>query len=182
MTPSRPMKTLALTSLLPLVLLGACMKEDADEFRDGVPTREAAELKVPGGGAQTGALTGVPPSGDVGAVKSALLGQRAEFYTLTRAVTAVVNTGTVAILGLVRTITLFPPTHLQADTAVWGPHTEPLSPNTWRLTVTRIAPHQFEYKLDAKDKTKSDDNFLTTLSGTHTRALRPTAFPPDSSA
>ncbi|HVR60730.1 MAG TPA: hypothetical protein VMU50_02475 [Polyangia bacterium] len=154
----------------------ACAKEnaDADDFRDGVPVREAAELKVPGTSAQTSALTA---SGDVAAVKSALLGQQAEYYQLTRAVTAAVNTGTVSILALVKLITTFPPSHLAGDTAVWGPHTEPLSPNTWRLTVTRVAPHQFQYQLDARAKTKTDADFMTILSGTHTRAVTASGLP-----
>lgn len=158
---------LAMSILLPLTVLGGCAKEEADDFRDGVPTRDAAELKVPGGAARS-ALTA---QGDTGGVKSALLGQLAESYVLTRTVTAAVNTGTVAILGLVKTITTFPPTHLSGDTAVWGPYTEPLSPNTWRLTVTRTAPHQFQYKLEARAKTGTDADFLTILAGTHTRAV-----------
>src|SRR5579872_561607 len=118
MTRSSRPPTLAIALLVQATLLSACMKEEADDFRDGVPTREATELKVPGADASatTSALTA---SGGVGVTKSALLGEQAEFYTFTRTVTAAVNTGTVAILGLVKTITTFPPSSLKKDTAVW---------------------------------------------------------------
>jgi hypothetical protein len=166
-------KSVAMIALLPLTML-ACAKEDADDFRDGVPTREAAELKIPGASAQSSALTA---SGDVAAVKSALLGEQAQYYQLTKAVTDVVNGGTISILGLVKLITTFPPSQLAGNTAVWGPHTEPLSANTWRLTVTRVAPQQFQYQLDARAKTKTDADFMTILSGTHTRAVGANGLP-----
>ncbi len=68
-------------------------------------------------------------------------------------------------------ITDYPPTTVQGDTAIWGPGTDPLSANTYRLTVTKVAPHVFTYKLDGKGKTEPDTAFVTVLSGTHTRAL-----------
>jgi hypothetical protein len=85
-------------------------------------------------------------------------------------VTAVVNGGTGFILLLVKTIVSFPPTSVDGDTGVWGPHSEPLEPNAWRLTVKRLERHVFEWKLDAKDKMLADSAFVTILSGTHTRA------------
>ncbi|MEA2696113.1 MAG: hypothetical protein QOI66_384 [Myxococcales bacterium] len=176
MTSPRSTSRFAIAILTPLVLLGACAKPEADDFRDGVPTREAAELKVPGASTQASALT-AEGDVDVGVVKGALLGQTAEFYFLTRTVTAVVNTGTVAILGLVKTITTFPPTSLKGDVAVWGPYTEPLSPNTWRVTVTRLEPQKFQYELVARSKLKTDADFVTILSGTHTRAVDAAGFP-----
>ena len=165
----RSCKTLfALAALVPSALLVGCgLKDDADSFRGGVPRHETVEVRVPGG-AQPGSLTA-----EGGAVQSALLGQKAEYYVLTRAVTAVINGGTFAVLTLVKTIVGYPATSVNGDTAVWGPHTEPLSPNTWRLTVTRLEPHKFQYALDAKPKTADDSAFLTILAGTHTRAVGP---------
>ncbi|HEY2904115.1 MAG TPA: hypothetical protein VGL59_26235 [Polyangia bacterium] len=164
------MNNIAIVLLAPLALLSACAKMDADDFRDGVPTRDAAELKVPGSDTTTttGALTA---TGDIATTKSALLGERAEFYTFTRTVTAGVNGGTIFILGLVKTITTFPPSSLKGDVAVWGPYTDPLSPNTWRLTVTRVEMDKFQYVLEARGKTEPDSALLTILSGTHTRGV-----------
>ena len=47
--------------------------------------------------------------------------------------------------------------------------------NAWRLTVTRIEPHVFSWKLDGKPKAADDSAFVTILSGTHTRAVDATA-------
>src|SRR6185295_920147 len=104
-----------------------------DEYRGGVPLRETVALHVPGAADNGGALT---IQGGEGSVKSALVGEKAGMYVVTRLVTAVVNGGTWAVLSLVKTIVGYPATTVDraAQTAVWGPYTDPLSPNTWRLT------------------------------------------------
>jgi hypothetical protein len=156
----RMMLVLALAS----ATLGACGKDGGDEFRDGVPYREDVALAVPASDSSSGALT----AGDgTEAIRSGLLGEKSELYTVTRGITAVVNTATAAVLTLVRTITEYPPSSIAGETAVWGPHTEPLSPNTWRLTVDRVGPGQFHYVLEAKPKAVSDAPYLTILSGHH---------------
>jgi hypothetical protein len=87
----------------------------------------------------------------------------------------------VSVLALVRVITAYPPTSVDTDVAVWGPHTQPLSPNTWRLTVHRLAPGQFQYDFEAKPKTADDTGYLKILSGHHnvadTSAPRRTGLP-----
>ena len=154
---------LVLALTLPLAL-GACgRKDDADEFREGVPYHEDVALVIPGGSTQQSALH----AGEVTEVQAKLLGEQAELYKLTRAITVMVNGGTVAVLTLVRTITDFPPSSVGMDVAVWGPHTNPLSPNTWRLTVNRVAKGQFSYVFEAKPKTADDAAYLTILSGHH---------------
>lgn len=165
--PTRLIQRSLLASSLALALAGgACGRlDEADEYRQAVPRHEDVNIVVPGG-AQVGALT----AADVGATRGALLGEQAELYRLTRGVTAVVNGGTVAVLALVRTIVAFPPTQLEDDVAVWGPHTQPLSPNTWRLTVTRLEPGRFQYLFEAKPKTAPDSGYLTILSGHHSFA------------
>ena len=153
-------------------LLGAalatagCGKGEGDEFRGGVPTRDTVQLAVPGG-PTSAALT----AGGTAEVRSALLGERADTYTTTVAVTRAVNGGTWAVLTLVRTIIDYPPTTVQANTAVWGPYTEPLSLNTWRLTVTRIEANRFQWLFEARAKTDPDTAFLTIISGVHTAAV-----------
>src|SRR5262245_44412548 len=109
-----------------LATTGCRRLDDADEYRGGVPLRETVAVHVPGAADSGGALTI-----DNG-VRSALVGQKADTYVVTRAVTAIVNGGTWAVLSLVRTIVAFPATTVDRDaqTAVWGPHTDALSPNT----------------------------------------------------
>jgi hypothetical protein len=173
MTPliARPARFARLLQLLAVCLPGlalvpACGLGDDNEFRDGVPTSDAVELKVPQSQSQTQGSLSASGDGMV-TVRGALLGETADTYKITRTVTAVVNGGTLAVLTLVHTIVQFPPTDLSTDTAVWGPHTEPLSPNAWRLTVTRVAPHSFDYVLAAKPKLADDSAFVAILSGHH---------------
>ena len=142
---------------------GACAKDDGDDFKDGVPQSQDVALVVPGNGASGSALT----ADGTTAVQGRLLGQQAELYKVTRDVTVVVNAATVSVLTLVKTVTNYPPSSVEQDTAVWGPYTDPLSPNTWRLTVNRIAKGHFHYVLQGKAKTADDTAYVTVLSGDH---------------
>jgi hypothetical protein len=150
-----------------LAAAGGCAKDDGDDFRDGVPQSQDVALVVPGNGATGSALTAADGST---AVHSGLQGQQAEFYKLTRDITVVVNTATVSVLALVKAVTNYPPSSVGNDTAVWGPYTDPLSPNTWRLTVNRVAKGQFQYVLDGKAKLAPDSAYVTVLSGDHNLA------------
>ena len=155
-----------------LVLCGAavgalgCGKADDGEFNGSVPTSATVALEVPAAAANT-----APAASNVSVKGGALQGKLANDYVVTRTVVGVVNTATAAVLNLVKDITDYPSTTVAGDTAVWGPGTDPLSANTYRLTVTKVAPHVFTYKLDGKGKTQPDTAFVTVLSGTHTRAL-----------
>jgi hypothetical protein len=145
-----------------------CGKADDSEFSGSVPTKETVALEIPSSAANTAAAAS---SSNLSVRGGALLGDVAKDYVLTATVVAVVNGSTAAVLDLVRDITLFPPTSVSGDTAVWGPGHDPLSANTYRLTVTRTAPHVFTYMLDGKGKNDPDTAFVTVLSGTHTRAV-----------
>jgi hypothetical protein len=158
---------LALILVAP-VALGACGRDDGNDFRDGVPYQEDVALAFPGAAAPaaTGALVA---AGGATVVRAALLGDQSEFYQLTRAITVSVNSGTAAVLALVKAITDYPPTSVAADVAVWGPYTAPLSANTWRLTVNRdpTAKGQFQYVFEAKPRIAGDTAYVTVLSGHH---------------
>ena len=143
--------------------LGGCRLMD-DDFAGSTPTAENVAFDVPA--SKQGALT----SGD-GTKVSALLGEEAGSYQLTRAVTGIVNGATGLVLVLVKTIVSYPPTTVNGETAVWGPHSEPLDKNAWRLTVTRVGKHQFSWALDGKAKAADDTAFVTILAGTHTRSV-----------
>ncbi|MFL5306020.1 MAG: hypothetical protein ACJ8F1_12450 [Polyangia bacterium] len=157
-----------------LVLCGAlvgaigCGKADDGEFNGSVPTSATVALAVPAASANAASAAS---ASNVSVKGGALQGQLAADYVVTRTVVGVVNTATAAVLNLVKAITEYPPTTVQGDTAVWGPGTDPLSANTYRLTVTKVAPHVFTYTLDGKGKTEPETAFVTVLSGTHTRAL-----------
>lgn len=149
------MKRLTIAALT--LMIAGCGPDKADGFRDGYPKADAVTIKVPG---STGALVGDK-------TRQGLEGEKAALYTLTRGVTYVVNGGAVAVLALVKLIGDQPPTSVTGNKAVWGPHTEALSPNTFRFTVTRNRTDDYSYTLEGKAKTDADTKFKIILSGSH---------------
>jgi len=149
------MKPLIVAALT--LLTAGCGLEKADEFRNGYPKGDAVTMKLPG---STGAL-----SGD--RTRQGLEGEKAALYTLTRGVTYVVNGGGVWVLALVKAIGEQTPTTVTGNKATWGPHTEALSPNTYKFTVTRNRADDYSYALEAKGKTEADTAFRVILSGSH---------------
>ncbi|HLL56045.1 MAG TPA: hypothetical protein VK447_20960 [Myxococcaceae bacterium] len=139
--------------------LTACQRP-GDEFREGLPKEDMVKLNVPAN--SSNALTD-----GTGQSQHELKGDTAGLYVLTRGATVIVNGGAVAVLGLVKAITNHPPTSLKENSAVWGPHTEALSPTTWKLTVTRTAARDFTYALEGKAKTAADSAYVVVLSGSH---------------
>ena len=139
------------------LLIAGCGVEKADGFRNGYPKSEAVTMKLPG---SSGAL-----SGD--RTRQGLEGEKAGLYTLTRGVTYVVNGGGVAVLLLVKAIGDQTPTTVTEGKAVWGPHTDSLSPNTYKFTVTKNGTDDYSYVLEARGKTEADSAFRVVLSGSH---------------
>jgi hypothetical protein len=154
-----------LTSVSAAVLVAFCSacghsSDGADAFRAATPSRQSLKVAVPAKSSQ--ALS--PP--DTGSQQSAL-GQTAVWYQNTVAVAAVVNGGLVWVSALCEDIITYPATSVTADTAVWGPFTAPLSPITYRFTVTKSGG-DFNYTLEGKPKTSDDSAFVKVLVGTHT--------------
>ena len=138
------------------------------DFQAGIPSKEMVQVKFPENSAQ-----GLQASEVQGAQASNMIqGQRSDAYTLTRAATSLVNGGTVAVLGLLAAITDHQPTTSTANTATWGPYTDSLSPNTWKLTVTHGQGQNYSYVLEGKAKDAPDSAFVAVLSGTHVAASR----------
>ncbi len=142
------------------LMLTACGNNntEGDAFREGLPNQETVAVKAPEKAGQ--GLT----------VEAQAKGGQSDTYAWTRGATVVVNGGTAAVLTLLEKITEHTPTSLADKTAVWGPHTEPLSPNTWKLTVTQTAEHSYSYVLEAKAKSAADSEYKVILSGAHTIA------------
>ena len=154
-------RTLAAMTLV----LSACGIDSRTEaFRNGFPRNSTVEVKVPESSSTSQGLGGESTRRD------GLLGEQAEFYGFTRAMTVVVNGGVGATLGLVERIVEYTPTSITDNTAVWGPHTDPLSPNTWRFTVTKRAENDYTYVLEGKGKSAPDTEFKAILSGNHVSA------------
>ena len=142
-----------------LVVVGCGRASQEESFRAALPTKDLVEVKAPKSGSQALAAEVHGQAGQ---------GQTSDLYQLTRAATVTVNGGTFAVLALLDAVTKFQPTSIQGDTAVWGPHTDAQSPNTWKLTVKKTGANTYSYTLDAKGKTEADSAFRTVLSGKHT--------------
>jgi hypothetical protein len=146
-----------------IAMIGACGgSPDGEAFRNGVPRTETVQMDVPAGAGQ--ALT-------LETTSQALMGEVAEYYKLTRTITGVVNHGARAVGDLVRMVIVHDPTTVTADQAVWGPWEDPLDPVAWRVTVTRVAEHEYQYRFDGRPRTQPTAEFVTVLSGTHSPAV-----------
>ena len=71
-----------------------------------------------------------------------------------------------AVLLLVHTIVQYPPTSVDGEVHVWGPHSDALDPCEWRLTVVEgEAGERLTWQLDGRDKTTTGSEFVTVISG-----------------
>jgi len=155
------------TSLCLLLGTTGCPEMGGDygsEFARGVPRQDTVLMKIPG--ATSGAVT-------IEAEKQAVLGELSEWYLTTRAVSGVVNAGAIAVGTLVKLVILHPPTTVTQDQAIWGPYQGPLDPIEWKVTVTRIADHQYHYIFEGRAKNNPAAAFVTVLSGTHLPTVGP---------
>lgn len=146
-----------IVAALAIVATG-CGVEKADSFRNGYPKSDAVTMKLPG---STGELRGDSKT------RQELEGEKAAMYSLTRGVTYVVNGGAGFVLTLVKTIGDSTPTKVSETQAIWGPHTDALSPNTYKFTVTKNRTDDYSYQLEAKGKKEDDAKFRVILSGSH---------------
>lgn len=146
---------------VPALLIACGGSSTVDDFRNGLPRGDTVQMNVPKSSGQ--AL-------ETGQVQQAALGAISLFYLATRTVTDVVNGGTGLVLAVLGAITHNPPTSFNGHVAVWGPYTEPLHANTYRLTATDLGNHQYAYVLDAKAKWDPDTAYVSVLTGTHSAA------------
>ncbi|MBE7449710.1 MAG: hypothetical protein HS111_12665 [Kofleriaceae bacterium] len=102
---------------------------------------------------------------DTAAASAFAVGDVATWYVATRDVTRTLNGGTAFVLVLIHTIVLFPPTTVDGDTATWGPHSDPLDPAEWRLTVTAQGDGSYDWALDGRSKLAAGTAFETIIAG-----------------
>ena len=155
-----------LTGLALTALACHAAPDPVEDFRSGVPREETVTVDGPARPGQGQAL-----SQDVEVQSRALRGLLSESAVLTAGVTALINGGALFVGALVKTVVLaVPPTSLKDDTAVWGPFSGGLDPVTWKVTVTRVADHQFQWRFQGRPRRQPSGAFVTVLSGTHTAA------------
>ncbi len=160
------MRRATISSVLATTWLGlaGCVVQsqpDAGKFVEAIPTADEIKLREPVGnqlgttpqGFEPGLTAqGGPPAG------------YATYYKFTRQIFDGVNLGTGYILGAVWLVVQYPPSTLSDNEAVWGPWTEALSPAEYRFRATEVAPGEFEYALEARQKNSADD-FAAVLLG-----------------
>jgi len=162
---------LTLTALTVLSLAGGCRPVDeADEFRNALPREETVKMSVPE--AKGGQALTVESQ-----TQALMMGATADTLQLTRLVSGVVNGGGALVLGLVKLVVSFPATTVSATQAVWGPWEDRNDPVTWKLTVDKIGPADYSYKLEGRDKTMASGAFTTILSGNHKPSLDGSGMP-----
>lgn len=143
---------------------GAMDDDKAEAFRDASPSRQGLSISAPS--ARSQALT----AEEFDSLKQEL-GETAGMYELTVGATTVVNGGMLWVLNLCEQIIKHRPTSVTENEAVWGPHTDALSPDTFRFTVTRKGD-AFDYVLDTRLKASTEESdFVAILAGTHTPGL-----------
>ncbi|MDF3067851.1 MAG: hypothetical protein K0R38_3452 [Polyangiaceae bacterium] len=161
---------LAVAALGAVALLPGCMldkQDDAEEYREAVPQREAVLVAGPETDAPVGRETAsLAPSRYAQAAGP--LGRRdfAKWYGFTRAVRGGVNGVTAWVLGSVGVIVHLEPSAVKDGEAVWGPYTDSLEPVTYRFRVTRVGEAEYDYVLEGRPKDSSlDADYRTVLEG-----------------
>jgi hypothetical protein len=158
---------------LPLLLaagVGAGCIPDSTEYSEATPTAKQVTIPVPGANGTTSAA-----SNGLGSSSYALLGAPSEYYAFTYTVSVGVNTGTIALIDMVKAIVEQKPTSATATSRTWGPYTPGgLDPLTYRMLVTKVAPGQFTFSLDARLKSStSDADYQAFLDGMMTKGSAP---------
>lgn len=156
--------TLIVAGSLAWPALGGCLREDGDDaerFRDAIPT--AAQIEVAGPEAGEATSTAAAARGPLapGAWDD---GPWAKYYGLTREIRDGVNDVTAIVLGSAWVIVHTEPSSLGQREAIWGPWADSLSPAEYRFRVTERAPDEYDYALEGRKKGTAGA-FVPVLSG-----------------
>jgi hypothetical protein len=139
----------ALTSTLLVSLAAAgCVKQDEppDAIGRAIPTADQVRIKLP-------------------ANQSRMLGEVANYYTVTRDVTRTLNGGTAWVLILIHAIVRYPVTSTSGNVYTWGPWSEALDPAEYKLDVTENADGTYDYVLSGRNKTVAGSQFENVIDG-----------------
>jgi hypothetical protein len=160
------MRKIGMTALLVALGTGCAAGGDDSEFKAAIPPENSIQIGAPGG-AQMLTTGGAAQDGTaIGQHNEALVGQTAVFYAITRLTAERVNGHVGAVLLVLWAIVHHPASAVTANSATWGPFTPTLSPVTFELVVTRVAPGQFAYHLDGRPKAStSDSDFQAIITG-----------------
>jgi hypothetical protein len=138
-------------------LVSGCGAADVSEqaFLTALPSRQTLEVSVPVGGAPLALRAG----------STALIGETAGLYVLTRQTTASVNGQVGSVLDTLGAFAHRQPTSVGPGSASWGPFTDALSPVAWRLLMQRLGPTEYGFQLQVRPKAGADGEFQPFLQG-----------------
>jgi hypothetical protein len=137
--------------------------DDADAFREAVPEQQSVALSGPDSSSSGSTATAGPSRRTLGTAPTT---QYAKWYGFTREMRQGVNQVTAGVLGGVWAILHVPPSAIAKASATWGPYTDELEPASYRFRITRIATDEYDYTLDGRPKSSTDDAaFRAVLTG-----------------
>jgi hypothetical protein len=147
--------------LLAVSLVAACACGGAQNFqdqaRDAMPSSSSVHMGNPGDSQQAS-------TGSTAQAQQNLVGA-SDWYNATAAFVFSVNAGTAWTLGIVEAVTSLPATTCSENSCTWGPGSNALDPNTYRLIVSKNADESFHWNLDAQSKSAPSSSFVTIISG-----------------
>ncbi len=141
-------KTALATSLLVTLGAAGCVKQDEPpaSIARAIPTADQVRIKLP-------------------ANQARMLGDLANYYTVTRDVTRTLNGGTAWVLILIHAIVQYPVTSTNGNVYTWGPWSDALDPAEYKLDVTENADGTYDYLLSGRSKTVAGSQFEVVIDG-----------------
>jgi hypothetical protein len=147
-------KLFALCLALVAACGGSAFKEQA---RDAMPDSNGVKMGPPEAQPSSSALSKESAS-------NTLVGAD-PWYNLTVAYSFAINAGTAWTLGVVQAVVHTEPTSCTENSCTWGPGSNALDPNTYKLVVTRNSNGSFDWELSAQSKTTPTAPFSPILFG-----------------
>lgn len=149
-----------LTALTTLALVAGCGQTQVERFRAAAPSAQDLQVRVPSATAQ---------QADGAAVQalSAAAPGKAFMPGVTWLAGAVVNGSVAYAVTAVGAMVLGEPTEVSPGRVVWGPYTEPLWREEWRLVMEENGDDVFDYTVEARPRASSGA-FVAVMTGKHT--------------
>jgi len=146
------MSTLLKTALTTTVVFSlaatGCVKQDdpPSDLQRAIPTADQVKIELPQS-------------------QQRMLGDIAEYYKVTRGVTATLNGGTAWVLILIHAIVQYPVTSTNGNVYTWGPWSDSLDPAEYKLDVTDNGDGTYDYQLSGRNKTVASSSFEVVIDG-----------------
>jgi hypothetical protein len=121
-----------------------------------MPSHSAVSLNVPGSSST---------KTQSGEIQSALVGQPAVLYLVTRTISTGINLGVLALIDRIDDLSAEIPTTQTSVHATWGPIGDAKTALVWKLDADKTGPADYSLTLAAKPKDAADSAYVTIVSG-----------------